>query len=170
MKVGDRHVICPFKRCNNDLRYAQTYCDGQVSTVVLSAVMANLAGMGIHSSVNYGDTVTKALQTNSQAFARSRSALNSLLSLRDCQQQPLSHSVSEAQAVVQAREDEKKRQQAKKDKAKTSTPTPAHEACPGAEQGAELTKSAYWLLTEVSEAGLHVLLVSEHAFRVHRST
>ena len=115
--------------------------------------MANPAALGLDSSLYHSDTVTKALLTSSQAFADSRSALNSLLSLRDCQQQPLSHSVSEAQAIVQAREDEKKKQQAKKDKSKSSsTPTPAHEACPGAEQGAESTKSAYWLFMEVSIA------------------
>lgn len=112
--------------------------------------MANPAALKLDPSLHHTDTVTKALLTSSQAFADSRSALNSLLSLRDCQQQPLSHSVSEAQATVQAREDEKKKQQAKKDKSKfSSTPTPAHEACPGAEQGAESTKSAYWLLMEV---------------------
>ena len=112
--------------------------------------MANPAALGLDSSLHHSDTVTKALLTSSQAFADSRSALNSLLSLRDCQQQPLSHSVSEAQAIVQAREDERKKQQAKKDKSKSSsTPTPAHEACPGAEQGAESTKSAYWLFMEV---------------------
>lgn len=126
--------------------------------------MANPAALGLDSSLHHGDTVTKALLTSSQAFADSRSALNSLLSLRDCQQQPLSHSVSEAQAIVQAREDEKKKQQAKKDKSKSSsTPTPAHEACPGAEQGAESTKSAYWLFMEayfrdVTQEDLHVLL------------
>ena len=115
--------------------------------------MANLASLGLGSSLHHSDTVTKALLTSSQAFADSRSALNSLLSLRDCQQQPLSHSVSEAQAIVQAREDEKKKQQAKKDKSKSSsTPTPAHEACPGAEQGSESTKSAYWLFMEVVTA------------------
>ncbi|KAA6425122.1 MAG: hypothetical protein FRX49_04618 [Trebouxia sp. A1-2] len=126
--------------------------------------MANPAALKLDPSLHHTDTVTKALLTSSQAFADSRSALNSLLSLRDCQQQPLSHSVSEAQATVQAREDEKKKQQAKKDKSKfSSTPTPAHEACPGAEQGAESTKSAYWLLMEayfrdVTQEDLHVLL------------
>ncbi|DBA86261.1 TPA: hypothetical protein ACH3X1_005761 [Trebouxia sp. C0004] len=126
--------------------------------------MASLASLGLEFSLHHSDTVTKALLTSSQAFADSRSALNSLLSLRDCQQQPLSHSVSEAQAIVQAREDEKKKQQAKKDKSKSSsTPTPAHDACPGAEQGSESTKSAYWLFMEayfrdVTQEDLHVLM------------
>lgn len=111
--------------------------------------MTALTGLGLSSPLNSSDTISKALQTSSQVFGETRSALKSVLSLRDCQQQPLSHSVSEAQAVVQAREDEKKKQQAKKDKSKSSTPTPAHEACPGAEQGAESTKSAYWLFMEV---------------------
>ncbi len=112
--------------------------------------MENLSASRLPFSLQYGDTVSKALQTSSQVFGQTRSALKSQLSLKDCQQQPLSHSVSEAQAVVQAREDEKKKQQAKKDKSKSSTPTPAHEACPGAEQEAESTKSAYWLFMEVN--------------------
>lgn len=101
--------------------------------------------------LKHTDSVSKALQLSSQSFDQTKSALKSCLSLRDCQQQPLSHSVSQAQAAVQTREDEKKKQQARKDKAKSSTPTPAQEACPGAEQGAESTKSAYWLFMEVNQ-------------------
>lgn len=109
-------------------------------------------------SLKRTESVSKALQLSSQSFNQTRSALKSRLSLRDCQQQPLSHSVSEAQAAVQTREDEKKKQQARKDKAKSSTPTPAQEACPGAEQGAESTKSAYWLFTEVNQVKPLLLL------------
>ena len=112
-------------------------------------------------SLKRTDSVSKALQLSSQSFDQTRSALKSRLSLRDCQQQPLSHSVSEAQAAVQTREDEKKRQQARKDKAKSSTPTPAQEACPGAEQGAESTKSAFWLFMEVHQIDSLLQLVSE---------
>ena len=111
--------------------------------------MLSPAELELPSSVSHDDTVNKALQITSHHFAKVRPALTSLLSSRDCQQQPLSHSVSEAQAVVQAREDEKKKQQAKKDKAKSSTPTQAQDICPGAEQGAESSKSAYWMYMEV---------------------
>ena len=110
--------------------------------------MTEVAHAGLSSLLLPSDSISKALQASSQSFDQTRSALRELLRLRDCQQQPLSHSVSEAQAAVQAREDEKKKQQARKDKSKSSTPTPAHEACPGAEQGAESTKSAYWLFME----------------------
>lgn len=106
---------------------------------------------GPASTLGHNESVRKALQVSSKNFDQSRSALRSQLSLRDCQQHPLSHSVSEAQAAVQTREDEKKKQQARKDKSKSGTPTPAQEACPGAEQGAESTKSAYWLFMEVGQ-------------------
>lgn len=90
-----------------------------------------------------------ALQDGQQFFSQSRGSLKQLLQARDCLQQPLSHSVSEAQALVQAREDEKKKQQAKKDKSKSNTPLAGPEACPGAEPGGEATKSAFWLFMEV---------------------
>ena len=113
--------------------------------------MANTLPLGPASTLKHGDSVSKALQVSSQSFDQTRSGLLSQLSLRDCQQHPLSHSVSEAQAAVQTREDEKKKQQARKDKSKSGMPTPAQEACPGAEQGAESTKSAYWLFMEVGQ-------------------
>ena len=91
----------------------------------------------------------EALQDGQQFFFQSRGSLKELLQARDCLQQPLSHSVSEAQALVQAREDEKKKQQAKKDKSKSNTPLSGPEACPGAEPGGESTKSAFWLFMEV---------------------
>ena len=106
---------------------------------------------GPASLLSHSQSVSKALQVSSQSFDQTKSALRSQLSLRDCQQYPLSHSVSEAQAAVQTREDEKKKQQARKDKSKSGTPTPAQEACPGAEMGAESTKSAYWLFMEVGQ-------------------
>lgn len=112
--------------------------------------MAEVDHIGLSTLLLHSESISKALQARSQSFDQTRSALKDLLKLRDCQQQPLSHSVSEAQAAVQAREDEKKKQQARKDKSKSSTPTPAQEACPGAEQGAESTKSAYWTFMEVS--------------------
>ena len=137
--------------------------------------MTELANTGLSSLLKHSDSVSQALRVSSQSFDHTRSALNTKLSLRDCQQQPLSHSVSEAQAAVQAREDEKKKQQARKDKAKSNTPTPAQEACPGAEQGAESTKSAYWLFMEarpntyslqrmVSEHGPHNDSICRHTF------
>ena len=97
--------------------------------------------------------VGEALVDSLPFFGQSRSALRELLKARDCLQQPLSHSVSEAQAFVQAREDDKKKQQAKKDKSKSNTPASLLEACPGAEPGGESTKSAFWLYSEVSRSG-----------------
>ena len=125
--------------------------------------MANTFWLGPASTVKHSDPVSKALQVSSQSFDHTRSALRSQLSLRDCQQHPLSHSVSEAQAAVQTREDEKKKQQARKDKSKSGTPTPAQEACPGAEQGAESTKSAYWLFMEVGQINALTWFRSMHS-------
>lgn len=88
-------------------------------------------------------------------FSQSRSTLKDVLKARDCLQQPLSHSVSEAQALVQAREDDKKKQQAKKDKSKSNTPASVLDAYPGAEPGGESTKSAFWLFMEVSNTTAH---------------
>lgn len=96
--------------------------------------------------------VGDALVAGSSFFTQSRFTLKSVLNARDCLQQPLSHSVSEAQALVQAREDDKKKQQARKDKSKSSTPGSMLDACPGAEPGAESTKSAFWLFMEVGIA------------------
>lgn len=113
--------------------------------------MADTFALGPAYTVKHSDSISNALRVSSQTFDQTRSALRSQLSLRDCQQHPLSHSVSEAQATVQTREDEKKKQQARKDKSKSAALTPAQEACPGAEQGAESTKSAYWLFIEVGK-------------------
>lgn len=124
--------------------------------------MADTFALGPAYTLKHSDSVSKALRVSSQTFDQTRSALRSQLSLRDCQQYPLSHSVSEAQAAVQTREDEKKKQQARKDKSKAGTLTPAQEACPGAEQGAESTKSAYWLFIEVGTIFIQYM-VSEHA-------
>lgn len=113
--------------------------------------IAETFALGPAYTLKHSDSISNALRVSSQTFDQTRSALRSQLSLRDCQQHPLSHSVSEAQATVQTREDEKKKQQARKDKSKSAALTPAQEACPGAEQGAESTKSAYWLFIEVGK-------------------
>lgn len=106
------------------------------------------------------DLVGEALVDGLPFFSQSRCTLKDLLKARDCLQQPLSHSVSEAQAFVQAREDDKKKQQAKKDKSKSSTPASLLESCPGAEPGGESTKSAFWLFMEVRQ---HLYLIFTHS-------
>ena len=123
--------------------------------------MAGITAEELNFPLSSVSTVSQALQASSLTFSKARNALQTLLNLRDCQQPLLAHSVSDAQAVVQAREDEKKKQQAKKDKSKSSTPTPANDICPGAEQGAESTKSAYWLFMEVCTLD-SACMVSEH--------
>lgn len=151
----------PWPTCDRDLfkRFVQLLralrhpaAGAGESTAVNGLNMAEIQKHTPAFTLKHTDSIRKALQLSSQSFDQTRSDLRSRLSLRDCQQQPLSHSVSDAQAAVQTREDDKKKQQARKDKAKSSTPTPAQEACPGAEQGAESTKSAYWLFMEVTHS------------------
>ena len=68
--------------------------------------------------------------------------------LLDQQQLPIVASFQEAQAQVSARDDEKKKQAARRDKGRKVSST-AQEVFPGAKPGTEANKSAFWILMEV---------------------
>lgn len=96
------------------------------------------------------DTFINAARQSLQSLSASKSLALTAGLPHDTQLPPVSF--SEAQTSIASRDEEVRKQAAKKDKNKHKTPAPPETNIPGAEPGSESTKSAFWTFVEVSQA------------------